>query len=163
MICGAWRQVAVPHKGWSCWKVEDLGELAGECEFCGTEIRYEHWMEHPEVARSYVAGCVCAGYLEDNYAAPRERERLLKNRAARRARWPKRRWKRSKAGNYRIAVGGTTVGVFQDPYSPGHWRARIGERFGTLQYLTAEAAMLGLFDRLYPTRSIVAAESYSHG
>jgi hypothetical protein len=55
---GKWAQPGVPHKGWRCVDIEDLGEPSATCEMCeAQEIRYVHHMEHP----SYPLGAVaCA-------------------------------------------------------------------------------------------------------
>ena len=46
-MTGKWSRVGVPHKGWTCVNVEDLGEPEAVCEMCEIQqIRYVHWMEH---------------------------------------------------------------------------------------------------------------------
>lgn len=161
-VRGAWSEPGLPRRGWVCVEIADLGALDGECEFCGEPIRYEHHMGHSEVHREYVAGCICAGKLEGDYVAPKERERLMRNRAARRERWTSRKWRQSRKGNYYLNVAGRNVGVYRDPVEPALWRARIGDRFGTLVYATKENAMRGIFDRLYPVRSLTK-RSTPHG
>jgi hypothetical protein len=37
----------LPNRGSILNEVVDLDELAGSCQRCGTEIRYEHHCEHP--------------------------------------------------------------------------------------------------------------------
>lgn len=76
-----WKRDDVPHDGWTCSGVEDLGAPAGICEMCGYQIiRYAHHMEHPRY-RSLTAGCVCAGKMEGDIEAARRREAEYKNRA----------------------------------------------------------------------------------
>lgn len=59
---GKWSQPGVPHKGWTCLDIEDLGEPSATCEMCeAQEIRYVHHMEHPNYSGSLGCGCVCAG------------------------------------------------------------------------------------------------------
>ncbi len=36
-----------PSSEWDFLFEEDLGDLAGECEYCGTEIRYVYYIHHP--------------------------------------------------------------------------------------------------------------------
>lgn len=54
---GLWNVEGVPHKGWKCIGVADLGEYVAadeeieyaQCEMCGKEsIRYVHSMKHPD-------------------------------------------------------------------------------------------------------------------
>jgi len=40
---GKWSQAGVPHRGWTCVDIDDLGEPSATCEMCETqEIRYVH-------------------------------------------------------------------------------------------------------------------------
>jgi len=73
----------VPHRGWICVSVDDLGTPDAVCEMCETqEIRYVHHMEHPDYRESLGVGCICAQHMENDYEAPRRRERTLRNAAA---------------------------------------------------------------------------------
>ena len=83
-----WGTKDVPHKGWVCVGMLDLGEDADdmdfetrrseiyeECEMCNQEgIRYVHIMEHPQYEGQLRVGCVCAEKMENDYYAPRDRE-----------------------------------------------------------------------------------------
>lgn len=89
---GKWVQPGVPHKGWTCVDLDDLGVPDAVCEMCETqEIRYVHYMQHRDYPAVLGVGCVCAEYMEQDYEAPRQRERNLVNAARRRERWLKRR------------------------------------------------------------------------
>jgi hypothetical protein len=85
---GKWSDPNVPHKGWTCMDIVDLAESNYEiCEMCeAREIRFVHIMEHPRYPGSLRCGCVCAGHLEANYKAARDRERGLKQAAGKRQR-----------------------------------------------------------------------------
>lgn len=101
---GKWSQAGVPHRGWICQGVEDNGPGSDfVCEMCETqEIRFVHAMAHPEYAggQPLQCGCICAGHMEGDYVAAREREGQARLRAARRERWPYRMgWRRSAKGN----------------------------------------------------------------
>jgi hypothetical protein len=38
---GKWSQLGVPHRGWHCVDVEDLGEPSQLCQMCeGVDVRY---------------------------------------------------------------------------------------------------------------------------
>lgn len=81
-----WKQEDVPHAGWRCAGVEDLGAPVGICQMCGYQIiRYAHRMEHPQY-HGLSVGCVCAGKMEGDITAARRRETEFKSRHARRRR-----------------------------------------------------------------------------
>ena len=45
-MSGKWSQIGVPHRGWTCVSVDDLGAPDAVCEMCETQaIRYVHHME----------------------------------------------------------------------------------------------------------------------
>jgi len=115
---GRWDTKGLPHKGWSCVGMEDLGSADGQCEMCGKEeIRYVHFMEHPDVEGTVSAGCICAEKMEDEYgherSRARRREAKLRSAAGRRARWPDLQgWRRSQKGNVHIKKDGRHVVIF---------------------------------------------------
>lgn len=120
-ICmvGLWDNKGMPHKGWSCSGMEDLGAPDGQCEMCGKEeIRYVHFMQHSEVKGTISVGCVCAEKMEEEYgndrSAARQREAKLKNAAGRRERWPAlQAWRPSAKGNDSISKNGRRVVIFK--------------------------------------------------
>ena len=80
-----WDQKDIPHKGWSCQGVEDLGESVFEgeeieyksCGMCGKEkIRFVHIMEHNSHSNTLrVFGCICAEKMLNDYIhSKKERE-----------------------------------------------------------------------------------------
>lgn len=112
--------LGMPHKGWRCVGVHDLGDGVGSgeeidyaaCEMCGNErIRFVHVMEHPDCDTQCEVGCICAEKLSDDYAGPKRRESAMKNRATRRARWLTRQWRVSAKGNRYLNIKGINVGV----------------------------------------------------
>jgi len=147
---GKWSQRGVPQKGWTCIGFEDLGEPAAECEMCeNQEIRYVHQMQHPDYPTILDCGCVCAGRMEENYAAASTRESDSKNLAQRRARWLKRKWKVSTNGNDYLKTDGFHIVVFA---RSGGWSGTITNLAnGTVTqarrvYETQDKAKLGVFD-----------------
>ena len=152
-MTGKWSQPGVPHTGWICIDIEDLGALDAVCEMCDArEIRYVHHMEHPAYPESLRVGCVCAGNMEGDYDRPIKRERALKNAAQRRSRWLSRRWRTSVKGNPYLNTDGMNIAVFQR--KPGVWGARITDRItgsellSKRRYMTEEAAKLAAFDTM---------------
>jgi hypothetical protein len=83
-----WGDLNVPHKGWTRIDIVDLEGWNYEiCEmYEAREIRFVHIMKHPRYPGALRCGCVCAGHLEANYKAARDRERGLKQAAGKRQR-----------------------------------------------------------------------------
>lgn len=150
---GKWSSLGVPHTGWQCTGVDDLGEPNAICEMCETqEIRYVHHMEHPDYSESIAVGCYCAARMESDRQAPRRREQALKNAANRRRHWLTRRWRVSGKGNAYLNTDGMNIVIFQK--RPGSWGGRIedrsnGESISSKgQYASEEAAKLAAFDAM---------------
>jgi len=110
---GKWSVTGVPHTGWNCVDIEDLGEPQLTCEMCESQtIRYVHYMEHPNYQEVLQVGCICAGNMEGDLAASRTREASMKSRTAKRKRWLSRSWKVSMKGNPHIKTEGYRVTVY---------------------------------------------------
>ena len=113
-MTGKWSRVGVPHKGWTCVNVEDLGEPEAVCEMCEIQqIRYVHWMEHPDFSEVLAVGSICAGHMENDYEAPRKREYGLRNAAQRKRRWLNRIWRVSSRGNTYLNTDGMNIVVYE--------------------------------------------------
>jgi len=155
-----------PEK-WYCFDMTDMGKHRRmQCENCGYEkIRYIHHMKNAITGEELDVGCICAGHMEGDPETARERERVLRNRANRRAQFPHlKKWKRSKKGNHKIKIGNYIYVVFFDGFN---WRwigfeqlnyfliDRTGRKpqkvESTLSHESEKAAMLNLFDELYPS------------
>ena len=64
-MAGKWSIPGVPHEGWTCTSVEDLGAPDEVCEMCETQdIRYVHHMEHPDYPETLAVGSDCAEHLK---------------------------------------------------------------------------------------------------
>ena len=122
---GKWTRSGVPHKGWTCVDIEDLGRPDHVCQMCEVQdVRYVHLMEHPAYGVRRV-GCICAGHMEENIVGARKREAAFKASRKRRVRWLAREWQTSRAGNQYLNVDGFNVVVF--PVDDA-WGARILDR-----------------------------------
>lgn len=107
---GKWSEKGVPHKGWACIHIEDLGESAQTCEMCETrEIRFVHHMQHQKYPDILRVGCICAGHLEGDLTASKAREKSMRSRAAKKKRWALRKWKVSAKGNQYIEADGYRI------------------------------------------------------
>ena len=139
-----WKRDDVPSSGWACTGVTDLGAPVGVCEMCGHQIiRYAHHMVHPQY-HPIVAGCYCAGRMEGNVEAARERERDLKNRLARQESFLKRPWKRSKNGNQYLRLRGHVL-VLYALKNGGGWKYAVDSAFAGGVFDSREKAILAAF------------------
>lgn len=123
---GKWSQPGVPHRGWTCTGIDDLGAPDSTCEMCESQsIRYVHYMSHPDYPDELAVGCVCAGHMEQDYEAAKRRERGVRNAARRRIKWLNRRWRTSAKGNAYINADGFNVVVYR---LGATWSGRITNR-----------------------------------
>ena len=124
---GKWSQAGVPHKGWTCIDIEDLGEPSATCEMCETQtIRYVHHMEHPNYSVPLGCGCGCAGRMEQDYEGAQRRELVLRNAGGRRKRWLSRPWRSSSKGNPYLNTDGYNIVVY--PTADSIWGFRVTNR-----------------------------------
>jgi hypothetical protein len=142
---GKWAQPGVPHHGWECVHIEDLGEPAHTCEMCEVMVvRYVHMMEHPNY-ESLAVGCICAGNMEQDVIRAKRREADFKLTLGRRKRWLGRSWRVSSGGNDFLNADGFNVVVYPQG---AHWGARVKhratgrQRISKLQYDSEDAAKL---------------------
>lgn len=139
---GKWGDPAVPKTGWSCVGIDDLEAPSEICQMCESmEIRYVHHMDHPDHP-SLDVGCICAGHMEGDLEAARDRERWLRAYARRRATWDRRRWSRPTAGDLALNTDGYQILI----YPVSGWMVdvlhrRTGRRYkGSFVYPSSEAA-----------------------
>jgi hypothetical protein len=149
---GKWRQPGVPHRGWVCTGIEDLGEPAATCEMCEVQtITYVHTMWHPDYPHPLDCGCICAGHMEQDLVAAREREAAVKRRGARRSRWLHRHWRTSRHGNPFLNADGFNIVVF--PHGTGFGARFVDNHtglksFSPRSYFSEEMAKLAAFDAI---------------
>ena len=155
---GKWARPGVPHKGWSFVGFDDLGGPSIICEMCETqEIRYVHYMEHPNYPAQLACGCVCAGKMEEDYEGAVEREAVFKNLARRRSNFLGRSgWRESANGNPFIKVDGYHIVVYPRANRAGteNWGFRVTNRrtrdsiASQLPYPSEHKAKLRAFDAM---------------
>ncbi len=147
-----WKSDDVPHDGWTCSGIEDLGAPVGICEMCGYQIiRYAHHMEHPRY-HSLTAGCVCAGRMEGDIEAAKRREADYKNRESRRASFFKKKWKHSKKGNEYLKTDGHVIVLCQLERTRNQWKYAIDNTFCKTLYSNRDTAAAAVFDALEEMR-----------
>jgi len=149
---GKWSTPGVPHRGWMCVDVEDLGEPTHVCEMCeSSSVRFVHFMSHQHYPDVLEVGCVCAGHMEENHAAARGRDSRMQARATRRMRWLRRRWRTSARGNEWLRSDGYRVTIQQraDGWAVSLAREDTNDVFhGRRRFRTSDAAKLAAFDAI---------------
>ncbi len=145
-----WKRDDVPHDGWHCVGVVDLGLPAGVCRMCGYQIiRYVHIMQHPSFHRKIGAGCVCAGRMDGDVERAKERENALKNRQNRMETFLSIKLKKSRNGNEYFKYKGELITVIPDKFKKGYWKAVYKGKFSD-PFPTKESALLEVFDEIDP-------------
>ena len=142
-----WNNPNVPHSGWVCTGITDLGAPSGICQMCGHQIiRYVHHMIHPNY-RSLGVGCICAGKMEGDVERAKKRERDYKNRAARLESFRRRSWKNSRRGNPYLRINHRVAVLY---YNKQHqyWSFAIDNSFSSGKYKTREEAVDAVFAAL---------------
>jgi hypothetical protein len=149
---GKWSTPSVPHKGWVCIDIEDLGEPQVQCEMCESQtIRYVHYMEHPRYSTVLAVDCVCAGHMEGNLAVAQNRDAAMQSRASKRKRWTTRKWKIFMNGTPTIKADGFRVTVYP---RGGMWTATLSPLDGSgvlhskRNFPTIDQAELAAYDHI---------------
>lgn len=97
----------MPQSGWLLMGSDDLGDLSGECELCGTHFRYAFAIIHPKWG-SMVVGTDCCDKLTLTDEASQHMDRLTKRRE-RLARFiESKRWKDRGNEASALSQGGST-------------------------------------------------------
>jgi len=159
---GKWSLPGWPHRGWSCEDIEDLGSVDAVCDACEhQEIRYVHTMSHPDWPTLIRAGCICAGHMQEDVGAARQREHTLKNTLRRRMKFSSRGgWRLSARENETIKYRGYRVTVFPQGGGWSFCAHRLGDEsptFAKKPYVGQGETKLAAFDL------IVAAERAALG
>ncbi len=129
-----------PTDGWIFVYYEDLGDLVGECEFCGTQLRHAYLVHHEGWEPIQVGTECCDQLTGSREATNRRREAERRDRFLRSTRWS------SVAGALRIIKHGIcfeVVLVGGDGY-----RVRMNGALGRKTHETAESAKGAIFDRI---------------
>ncbi len=141
-----WRRDDVPHSGWSCTGVSDLGEPAAMCGMCGEQtIRYVHHMTHPAY-RPLGVGCICAGKMEGDPQAARERERSFRKKQTRHRTFLNRPWRLSRDGNEYLRVRGHLLVLYR--IQDAGWTFYFDGTRGGGTYPDRNAALEAAFEKL---------------
>jgi hypothetical protein len=178
-MSGLWEVEGLPHRGWTCLYVTDLGEPTVLCEMCGTRtLRYVHAMAHDDHPEALHVGCVCAEHMALGYRdRGRRNEQRLAARACRRERFltiewaSKRTWRAlgmtpARPGGQpwgdaeRIRARKEGARVFLVAQRGGTWFGALydGERWRGrgLPFRSEREVRAAMFDYVWPARIEIA-------
>lgn len=123
------KERSAPVSGWECVDMYDVNAdrnvLAGNgasdatfiCELCDCpKVRFVHVMRHEEFPEDIHVGCVCAGIMEGDVLAAKDRDREMENRSKRKGNYLRRVWKRYSNGNYRLRYKNRQITIISGGY-----------------------------------------------
>ena len=111
------RELGAPLVGWFCENVIDEENATFTCDLCGcTQVRYVHVMRHRDYMGSISVGCVCAGVMEGDLMAAKERERVARNRSQRRMKFIKNGWTPKNSGVFVKRYHGETYRIMRSRF-----------------------------------------------
>lgn len=156
-----------PLDGWFCKEIIDVREDDEEaplatCELCDcSKVRFVHVMDHMLYFEELRVGCICAGVMQGNILAAKERENLMKNRSKRRKNFLKKKWNEvapmGALHTYRRVYKG--IGILISIY-PGNRYLVIGNHSSTDKYKGSlinnfRTAVYAAFDLIDPVEEIL--------
>ena len=144
-------------EGWYCAYSYDNKEDGGDytdCELCGYEgVRYVHVMAHRDWPDPIEVGCVCAGVMEGDELAPKERERVMRNRAARKRNFLNRNWRPTRYGGLWLREKGTPIFINR---SGRRFYVKIPHTGGDqVAYLYHGKSILSMEDAIYAAYDLI--------
>ena len=123
------KEWGAPLEGWYCDRMYDVADddespdnvVLTTCELCDcASVRYVHVMRNPDYFEDVEVGCICAGIMEGDILAAKERDNELKNRARRKRNFPRRKWHRTCNGNLCLTYRGKKIYINKSQYGNGY-------------------------------------------
>jgi hypothetical protein len=129
----------MPQSGWEHFgDFVDLGDRDGECELCGTAIRYVFPVYHSNWGTMEVGEYCCDHLTSSDYAVTQMRH------VKRRTRFVfSRRWSTGKTGAASILQKGVALSIVQDG---SNYKLRMNGKLGKKQFGTVLEAKVKAFD-----------------
>jgi hypothetical protein len=141
--CHAAEHGIIPPKfGWEFLGYDDLGDLSGECEYCGTEIRHSFLVQHDKWGALEV-GEVCCDNLTSTQLATGHLESLRRHLGRRKRFVSSPRWLHEYAGVQTIKQNGIYVELVKHD---GAYRLRVYGKLGKKVFPTEVDGKAGAFD-----------------
>jgi hypothetical protein len=143
--CHAAHHGKIPPKvGWEVAGYDDLGELSGACELCGTEIRHVFLVQH-ENWPSMEVGEVCCDHLTCSEIASNHMESVRRYGDRKKRFVGSPRWQQYRAGHEYISQDHIFVEL---RHLPSGFQLRMNGRKGKTSYPDSLEAKARAFDVL---------------
>lgn len=141
--CHAAEHGIIPPKvGWDCVGCDDLGDLIGACDVCGTSIRHVFMIQHPKWETLEV-GEMCCDHMTDTQLASNHME-SVRRQVARRTRFvSSRRWCQVGQGVHQIRQERIYLELVPDQ---GCYRLRVNGRTGKKVFPSLLEGKITAFD-----------------
>lgn len=157
---GKWLSQNVPHRDWRCISIEDKGEALETCDMCEVEqIRYVHTMRHQGYLQDLEVGCICAGHMEGDLEATKNRDREIRSRAKRRSKWLSLKWEEIRDGAFYINTRPNQhdtkkhkIFINNTNRSGIKYTAKIDNIPLNAWYSTMDEAKYAAFDKIWPSK-----------
>jgi len=102
--------IIMPTSDWMLLGTDDLGDLNGNCELCGTALRYSYAIVHPSWGAMAV-GTDCCDKLTGTTEASEHHDMMLKDRGKLKRFVSSPSWKTLPSGEHCIIRGGIAVRI----------------------------------------------------
>jgi hypothetical protein len=141
--CHAAEHGIIPPKfGWAFVGYDDLGDLSGECEYCGTAIRHSFLVEHAKWGAMEV-GEVCCDNLTSTQVATGFLESLVRHNQRRKRFVSSTRWVQEYPGVQSIKQKGIYLELVEHD---GAYRLRVYGQLGKMVFPSVVEGKAGAFD-----------------
>jgi hypothetical protein len=141
--CHAAEHGIIPPKfGWTFIGCDDLGDLTGECDYCGTAIRHSFLVQHAQW-RAMEVGEFCCDNLTSTQVATGHLESVRRHLDRRKRFVSSTRWVETCPGVQRVKQKGCLVEIVQ---CDGIYRLRVAGRMGRKAFPTMVEGKAHAFD-----------------
>ena len=121
-----------PTSSWECVYMYDAAGDGGAltvCELCDCpKVRYVHVMQHSEYFEDVHVGCICAGIMDGDILAAKERNREMKNRTKRKQNYLKREWRWGNNGSRTLRYKNHFIVIISSRFESGHYAVICGKQ-----------------------------------
>ena len=134
----------MPKSGWECVGSDDLGDLNGNCELCGTQLRYLYLVQHPNWPAMEI-GTDCCDKLTGSSEASEHLDTHKKRTDKLKRVVASPRWRRHSAGGIWIKQKGIAVRIVKRADS---YKIRMERAEGKGNYPTLLDAQIKVFESI---------------
>lgn len=134
----------MPQSGWEWYAVQDLEDLVGECELCGTHLRYLHLIGHKNW-HSMEVGIDCCDRLTGTLEAAEFNDKYVKTNQARKRFVDSTRWKQIGDSLWRIRQNGIEVYI---ALKNGAYSISMNDISGKVQFQSLVDAKIRAFNTI---------------